>query len=117
MLKKVVVIYKVKNFVVVVKLDDFKFLDFDKVKDLIFWDDIIVFKEEEVYDVVIMWVKYDFLLRECLFFDLLKCVRIFLMLKYSFWEIFCKEEFVLNSFFCVIVFFKVLDVFFFFDSF
>ena len=116
-LKKAAVAYKVKNFVAVVKSDDFKSLDFDKVKDLISRDDIIVSKEEEVYDAVIMWVKHDLSSRECSFPDLLKCVRIFSMSKYSVREILCKEELVLNSLPCATILFKALDAFLFPDSF
>lgn len=115
-LKKAAVTYKVKNFVDVVKSDDFKSLDFDKVKDLISRDDIIVSKEEEVYDAVITWVKHDLSLRECSFPDLLKCVRIFSMSKYSLREILCKEELALNSLPCTTILFKALDAFLFPDS-
>lgn len=115
-LKKAAVTYKVKNFVAVVKSDDFKSLNFDKVKDLISRDDIIVSKEEEVYDAVIMWVKHDLSSRECCFPDLLKCVRIFSMSKYSLREILCKEKLVLNSLPCTTILFKALDAFLFPDS-
>ena len=116
-LKKAAVTYKVKNFAAVVKSDDFKSLEFDKVKDLISRDDIIVSKEEEVYDAIIAWVKHDLSSRECSFPDLLKCVRIFSMSKYSLREILCKEELVLNSLPCATILFKALDAFLFPDSF
>lgn len=116
-LKKAAVTYKIKNFVAVVKSDDFKALDFEKVKDLISRDDIIVTKEEEVYDAVILWVKHDLSSRECSFPDLLKCVRIFSMSKYSVREILCKEKLVVNSLACTTILFQALDAFLFPDSF
>ena len=60
-----------------VKSDDFKALDFEKVKQLVSHDEIIVSKEEEVYEAVVSWVKHDILSRECLFPELLKCLRLF----------------------------------------
>lgn len=47
-------------------------------------DELNVVEEEEVYEVVMIWVKYDLLFRECIFLELLKFVRLFLMLKFSF---------------------------------
>ena len=41
--------YTLGNFISVVKSDDFKALDFEKVKQLVSHDEIIVSKEEEVY--------------------------------------------------------------------
>ena len=96
-LKEAAVSYKVENFVAVVNSDDFRSLDFDKVKALISRDDIIVSREEDIYYAVVLWVKHDLPSRECLFPELLKCVRTYSMSKYSLREILGKEQLVLKS--------------------
>ena len=88
--------YKLQNFVSVVKSEDFVELDFEKVKELVSHDEIIVSKEEDVYEAVIKWVKHDTQSRECFFPELLKCLRLFSMSKYSLWEI-LKEELVIKN--------------------
>ena len=95
-LQQVATTFKLKNFVSVVKSEDFMELDFEKVKELVSHDEIIVSKEEDVYGAVIKWVKHDTQSRECLFPELLKCLRLFSMSKYSLWEI-LKEEMVMKS--------------------
>ena len=89
--------YKLQNFFAVTKSEDFKVLNFDKAKDLICRDDIEVSKEEEVYEAVVTWVKHDLPSRECLFPELLKCVRLFSMSKYSLREILHEEELVIKN--------------------
>ena len=115
-LKEAAVTYTVKNFVAVVNSDDFKALDFDKVKSLISRDDIIVPQEEEVYEAVILWVKHDLLSRECLFPELLKYVRAYSMSKYTLREILGKEELVVKSPACTSILLEGLDAFLFPDS-
>lgn len=66
---------------------------------------------------IIVWVKYDFFVRECLFLEFLKCVRLFFMLKYSLWNIFEIEEFVIKNLICVNILYKGMDFFLFLDYF
>lgn len=115
-LKEAAIAYKFKNFVSVVKSDDFKALDFEEVKELISHDEIVVSKEEDVYEAVVSWVKHDILSRECLFPELLKCLRLFSMLKYSLREI-LTEELVLKSKTCTSILLEGLDFFLFPDNF
>ena len=89
-------LFKLQNFVSVVRSEDFKEFGFEKIKELVSHDEIIVSKEEYVYEAVVSWVKHDLLSRECLFPELLKCLRLFSMSKYSLWEI-LKEELVIKS--------------------
>ena len=116
-LKEAAVSYKVENFVAVVNSDDFRSLDFDKVKALISRDDIIVSREEDIYYAVVLWVKHDLPSRECLFPELLKCVRTYSMSKYSLREILGKEQLVLKSPACTSILLQGLDAFLFPDSF
>ena len=115
-LAQTAVAFKLQNFVAVVKTDDFKVLDFEKVKELVSHDEIIVSKEEDVYEAVVSWVKHDVLSRECLFPELLKCLRIFSMTKYGLREI-LKEELVIKSRTCTSILLKGMDFFFSPDSF
>ena len=80
-LKEAAAAYKLQNFVSVVEADDFKALNFERIKELVLHDDIIVSKEEEVYEAVVTWVKHDVSSREKLFPELLKCLRFFSMSK------------------------------------
>ena len=116
-LKQAAVTYKMENFLTVVKSDDFKSLDFEKVKTLISRDEVVVSKEEDVYEAVILWVKHDVLSRECLFPELLKCVRAFSMSKYSLRRILDKEELVMKSPACMRILHQGLDAFLFPDHF
>ena len=66
-------------------------LKFEKVKELVSRDDIVVSKEEDVYEGVIAWVKHDILTRENLFPELLRRLRLFSMTKYSLCNILKKN--------------------------
>ena len=100
--------FKLKNFISVVKTEDFKTLNFDKVKEMISRDEIIVPREEDVYDAIVSWVNHDALARECLFTELLKCVRLFSISKYSLQQM-LKEELVLKSRTCLSILLEGLD--------
>ncbi|KAL9974028.1 hypothetical protein ACROYT_G020557 [Oculina patagonica] len=115
-LKEAAVTYKVRNFVAVTNSDDFKSLDFEKVKALVSRDDIIVSKEEDVYEAVILWVKHDLSAREGFFPELLKCVRTSFMSKYTLRRILGKEELVVNSPVCTSILLQGLDAFLFPDG-
>ena len=103
--------FKLKNFISVVKTEDFKTLNFDKVKEMISRDEIIVAREEDVYDAIVSWVNHDALARECLFAELLKCVRLFSISKYSLQQM-LKEELVLKSRTCLSILLEGLEFFF-----
>ena len=115
-LKQAAVTYTMENFLTVVKSDDFKSLEFEKMKDFISRDEIVVSKEEDVYEVVILWVKHDLSSRECLFPELLKLVRAFSLSKYSIREILNKEELVVKSPACTSILVQGLEAFLFPDS-
>ena len=115
-LKQAAVAFKFKNFVAVAKSEDFRLLDSEKVKELICMDEINVSKEEEVYEAVLAWVKHDLPSRECLLPELLKCIRLFSMSKYSLRKI-LDEELVNKSLACTRVVLDALDVFLFPDHF
>ncbi len=115
-LKQVVVAYKFENFVAIAKTEDFRGLDFEKVKELICSDEINVSEEEEVYQAVIAWVKHDVPSRECLLPELLKCVRLFSMSKYNLRKI-LNEELVSKNPTCMRVVINALDFFLFPDRF
>ena len=103
--------FKLKNFISVVKSEDFKTLNIEKVKQLISHDEIIVSKEDDVYEAIVSWVKHDLMSRECLFSELLKCVRLFSLSKYSLLQM-LKEELVLKSRTCLSVLHEGLEFFF-----
>ena len=106
-----------QHFASVVKSEDFKFLDFGHVKNLICQDEIIVSKEEEVYEAVVCWVKHDVGERESFFPELLKCVRLFSMSKFYLWETVSKEELVVKSSECMSIVHRGLNNFLFPDEF
>ena len=116
-LEQAAITYKLQNFVAVVKSESFKALGFEKVKDLLCNDEIIVSKEEEVYEAVIAWVKHDLLAREHLLPELLKCVRLFSMSKYSLRDILETEELIIKNSTCANTLHKGMDFFLFPDHF
>lgn len=116
-LEQAATVNKLQNFGAVVKSEDFKALEFEKVKDLICHDEIIVSKEEEVYEAAIAWVKHDLLAREHLLPELLVCVRLFSMSKYRVWKILETEELIKKNSTCANVLHKGMDFFLFPDHF
>jgi len=115
-LKQAAVVFKFQNFVSVAKSEDFKTLDAENIKELICKDEINVSDEEEVYQTVIAWVKHDRPSRECLLPELLKCMRLFSMSKYSLRNI-LDEELVSKNPTCTRVVINALDFFLFPDRF
>lgn len=115
LLKQASVSYKMENFPSVVKTDDFKSLNFERVQDLISRDEIVVSKEEEVYEAVIIWVKHEVASRECLLPELLKCVRASSMSKYSLERIIDREDLVIKDPACMKILIQWLRAFFFQD--
>lgn len=115
-LKHAAVTYKMENFLPVVKSEDFKSLDFERVKEFISSDEIVVTREEDVYEAVILWVKHDVSLRECFLSELLKGVRAFSMSKFSLREILDKEKLVTQNPTCMNILLQGLDTFLFLDQ-
>ncbi len=115
-LEQAVGTYKLKNFVVFSKTEDFRGLGLVKIKELICKDDLNVSREEEVYEAVIAWVEHDLPSRECLLPELLKCVRLFSMSKYNLREI-LNEELISKNPACMIEVINALDFFLFPDRF
>ena len=115
-LQEAAVAFKLQNFVSVVKSDDFKTLDFERMKEMVTHDEIVVSKEEDVYEAVLSWVKHDVPSRESVFPELLKCLRLFSMSKYSLREI-LKEELIIKSRTCTSILHDGLDFYLFPDSF
>ena len=111
-LKQAAVAFKFENFVAVAKSKDFKTLDAENIKELICKDEINVSDEEEIYQAVIAWLKHDLPSRECLLPELLKCIRLFSMSKYSLRNI-LDDELVSKNLTCTRVVINALDFFFF----
>ncbi|XP_078365198.1 kelch repeat and BTB domain-containing protein 3-like [Oculina patagonica] len=108
-LEQAAIAYQSQNFTAVVKADDFKSLEFEKVKKLLCKDELNVSQEEHVYEAVITWVKHDLASRECFFPELLNCVRLFSMSKYSLRKISEEEELVTKNHTCLSVVLGGLD--------
>ena len=106
-----------ENFVAVVKSEDFLILEFNKVKELICRDELNISEEEEVYEAVLTWVKHDLSSRECFLADLLKCLRVFSLSKYSIDRILKKEELVKKSLTCIAIMNTGLEYFLYPDRF
>lgn len=104
-----------KNFVTVAKSSDFLSLNEEKLLELLSDDEIIVPREEEVYHAAVRWVKYDLASRENYFPELLKCLRLFSMSKFSLRQILCEEELVKNNVACMTLLLNGLDYFLFPD--
>ena len=109
-LKQAAVAFKIENFVAVAKSKDFRALDAENIKELICKDELNVSDEEEVYQAVIAWVKHDLPSRECLLPELLKCMRLFSMSKYSLRNI-LDEELVSKNLTCTRIVINALDFF------
>ena len=109
--------HKQQHFIAFVKSKDFLSLGFEQVKDLMCQDELQISEEEEVYEAIITWIKHDLVSRECFFPDLLKCLRLFSMSKYSLRMILEKEELVTKNPVCTSILTKGLDFFLFPDQF
>jgi len=116
-LRQAAIKYECQHFVAAVKSEDFLSLGFDQVKELMCKDELNIAEEEEVYEAVIAWVKHDLSSRECFLPDLLKCLRLFSMSKYSIRKILNTEELVGKSLICTNIMNSGLDFFLFPDRF
>ena len=116
-LSQAVLNYKCEHFLSYVKSNDFMHLDVDKVKELACLDDLHITKEEEVYEAVIEWVKHDLTSRECFLPDLLSCLRLFSLSKYSLEKFLKKEELIMKSPVCSNIMYNGLNFFIFPDRF
>ena len=109
--------HKQQHFVAFVKSKGFLSLGFEQVKELMCQDELQISEEEEVYEAIITWVRHDLVSRECFFPDLLKCLRLFSMSKYSLRMILDREELVTKNPVCTSILTKGLDFFLFPDQF
>ena len=116
-LKLTAIKHKHQHFDAFVKSKDFLSLGFEQVKELMCQDELQISEEEEVYEAIITWVRHDLESRECFFPDLLKCLRLFSMSKYSLRMILDKEELVTKNPGCTSILTKGLDFFLFPDLF
>ena len=116
-LKSTAIKHKQQHFVAFVKSKDYLSLGFEQVKELMCQDELQISEEEEVYEAIITWVRHDLVSRECFFPDLLKCLRLFSMSKYSLRMILDKEELVTKNLVCTSILTKGLDFFLFPDQF
>ena len=116
-LKQAAVKYKYEHFVAVVKSEDFLSLGFAQVKELMCKDELNVSEEEQVYEAVMAWVRHDLPTRECFLPDLLKCLRLFSMSKFSLRKILNKEELITENRICTTILNGGLDFFLFPDQF
>ena len=107
-LQQAAVTFKCENFVAVTKSEDFRTCGVEKVKEMICMDEINVSEEDEVYEAVISWIKHDLPSRECLLPELLKCVRLFSVSKYSLRRI-LDEELVSKNLACTRLIINALD--------
>lgn len=76
---KVVDVFVVKNFFEVVRSEEFLSLVFEVVVEMILWEELNVCIEEEVFEVILVWVRREE--DECkdFFLELFKNVRLFLI--------------------------------------
>jgi len=108
-LKQAAITYSLENFVAVVKSSDFQSLELRKVKELLGEDKINVSQEEEVYEAMIKWIKHEVESRESFLPELLKCLRLFSMSKYSLRQILEEEELVKRNPDCMAMVISGLD--------
>lgn len=100
-----------ENFVVVLKLEEFLYFCFFEIEKFIILDDVIVEMEEQVYEVVVLWVKYDVNNRRENFLWLFFQVCLGCMLKYYIVEYVEKEELVIINFECIKFFYEVMKLY------
>lgn len=108
-LKQAAVTYCLEHFVAVAKSSDYQSLELRKVKELLSDDKINVPQEEEVYEAMIRWLKHEVESRESLLPELLKCLRLFSMSKYSLRQILEEEELVKRNPSCMAIVLSGLD--------
>ena len=90
-----------KNFVEVSKTAGFLSLDKTAVQEIFSSDELVVSKEEEVYEALIDWLKHDYECRVKYFEELFTYVRLSSVSKYYLDSTVGVEPLVENSFHCV----------------
>lgn len=65
-----------RNFLTVVKTEDFVLLNRHDLLELLENDDVLSFSEQEIFKALVSWVRYDLNKRKSMFPDLVQVVRI-----------------------------------------
>lgn len=100
-----------ENFEAVSKEEEFMLLSAEQLENLISRDDININSEEEIYEAVIAWIKYDQDKRCDLTADLLKKVRFGCMSKYYLVEHVEEEELIRGSLECTRLLYEAMKSF------
>lgn len=82
LLKSFVISYIVKYFIEVCDIEVFKFVDYRVYIEIIVCDDFEVLCEEDVYEMLLIWVKYDLDMWREYFEELFSKICLILFLKY-----------------------------------
>jgi hypothetical protein len=94
-----------KHFLKIIQTDEFLNLTRDDLVDLLSRDNLNVEREEQVYEAFLVWLKHDFESRVDSFYDLIKLVRLPLLLPEYLVDKITHEDFIRNN----IIYRSILD--------
>ena len=92
--------YIVKHFTEACDTEAFKSIDYKVYSEIIARDDLVVSREEDVYETLLTWVKHDLESRRKHFEELFSKIRLSSLSKYYLVNQVEKEELVNRSFYC-----------------
>lgn len=99
-LKATATTFIVNNFAAASESEGFRTVEYKVLYDLISRDELVVSREEEVYEAIISWVQYDLDARRDFFEDLFSELRLVSISKHYLTEAVEKENLVSESFEC-----------------
>ena len=103
--------YIVKHFTEACDTGAFKSIDYEVYSEIIARDDLVVLREEDVYETLLTWVKHDLETRREHFEELFSKIRLSSMSKYYLVNQVEKEELVNRSFYCTKLVVQALNSF------
>ena len=103
--------YIVKHFTEACDTEAFKAIDVKVYSEIIARDDLVVSREEEVYETLITWVKHDLETRGEHFEELFSKIRLSSLSKHYLVDQVEKEELVNSSFYCTKLIVQALNSF------
>ena len=110
-LKATATTFIVNNFAAASESEGFKIVDYKVLFDLISRDELVVCREEQVYEAVISWVRHDLQTRKEYFEDLFAELRLVSISKHYLTETVEKEDLVGESFQCTKLLLKAMKSF------
>ena len=100
-LQEATIRFMCEHFKEVSKAEEFFSLEYKVVMKIFSSDDLVVSKEEEVYQTVIRWLKHDYEIKRTYLEKLFSCIRLSSMSTYYLMKTVQEEDMIVNNVHCL----------------